>query len=161
MNLSPEVKIFILFQSEETPLSQDLNHFITTMTRIAFVIGVSFFIIAIIKGYNWLDALIFLIGTIVANVPEGLLATITVCLALTAKKMASKNCLVKNLQTVETLGSTTIICTDKTGTLTQNKMVVSHIWANNSIEHFESEEELMTVRSLEPQRDYASAGFKL
>ena len=131
------------------------------MTRIAFIIGVSFFIIAIIKGYNWLDALIFLIGTIVANVPEGLLATITVCMALTAKKMVSKNCLVKNLETVETLGSTTIICTDKTGTLTQNKMVVSHIWANNSIESFESEEELKTVRSLEPKRDCATADFNL
>ena len=62
---------------------------------------------------QWLDAVIFLIGIIVANVPEGLLATVTVCLTLTAKRMASKNCLVKNLEAVETLGSTSTICSDK------------------------------------------------
>merc|ERR1711971_966242 len=63
---------------------------------------IKFFIIAFILGYNWLDAVIFLIGIIVANVPEGLLATVTVCLTLTAKRMAAKNCLVKNLEAVET-----------------------------------------------------------
>ena len=63
-------------------------------------------------GYTWLESVIFLIGIIVANVPEGLLATVTVCLTLTAKSMARKNCLVKNLEAVETLGSTSTICSE-------------------------------------------------
>ncbi len=70
---------------------------------------------------------------IIAQVPEGLLPTVVVCLTLTAKRMATKNCLVKNLEAVETLGSTSIIIVEKTGTLTQNRMIVSHIWCNNSI----------------------------
>ena len=77
----------------------------------------TFFIIAMALGYEWLNAVVFLIGIIVANVPESLIATVTVCLTLTAKRMASKNCLVKNLEAVETLGSTSTICSDKTGAL--------------------------------------------
>jgi magnesium-transporting ATPase (P-type) len=71
-----------------------------------------------------------MIGIIVANVPEGLLATVTLSLALTATRMAEKFVLVKNLEAVETLGSTSCICSDKTGTLTQNRMTVSHIFVD-------------------------------
>ena len=88
-----------------------------------------------------LDAVIFLIGIIVANVPEGLLATVTVCLTLTAKRMASKNCLVKNLEAVETLGSTSTICSDKTGTLTQNRMTVAHMWFDDQIHESDTSED--------------------
>jgi sodium/potassium-transporting ATPase subunit alpha len=119
--------------SGETPIAKEIAHFIHIITGVAVFLGVSFFIIAFLLGYNWLDALIFLIGIIVANVPEGLLPTVTVCLTLTAKRMASKNCLVKNLEAVETLGSTSTICSDKTGTLTQNRMTVAHMWFDNRI----------------------------
>ena len=119
--------------SDETPIRKEIKHFITIISSIAVFLGASFGIISLIIGYTPVEAVVFVIGIIVANVPEGLLATVTVALTLTAKKMAKKNCLVKNIEAVETLGSTSVICSDKTGTLTQNKMTVMHWYVNNKV----------------------------
>jgi len=117
----------------ESPIAKELGSFVHVMTAVAMFFGIMFFAIGMVLGYSWIDSCIFLIGVTVANVPEGLLATVTVCLTLTAKRMAAKSCLVKNLEAVESLGSTSVICSDKTGTLTQNRMTVAHLWVDNEV----------------------------
>nr|CAD2171846.1 unnamed protein product [Meloidogyne enterolobii] len=139
--------------SGKTPIAREIEHFIHIITAVAVFLGVTFFIIAFILGYHWLTAVVFLIGIIVANVPEGLIATVTVCLTLTAKRMAQRNCLVKNLEAVETLGSTSTICSDKTGTLTQNRMTVAHIWQNLNIETVNTSEDAAADDNVDKQKN--------
>jgi sodium/potassium-transporting ATPase subunit alpha len=117
-------------ESAQTPLSIEIERFIKIISSVAIALGVIFFIFGVIYDYGTITNIVFAIGIIVANVPEGLLATVTVSLALTAQRMAGKMVLVKNLESVETLGSTSCICSDKTGTLTQNRMTVSHVYFN-------------------------------
>jgi len=121
-------------ETKQTPLSHEIERFIILISIVAVVLGVTFFLYGLlIVKYKPVDMLVFAIGIIVANVPEGLLATVTVSLALTAKRMSQKMVLVKNLESVETLGSTSCICSDKTGTLTQNRMTVSQIYYNKTV----------------------------
>jgi len=113
--------------SVDTPIRKELNHFIKIISAIAIFLGVIFFILSFLLQETFLASLIFAIGIIVANVPEGLLPTVTLALSLASRRMASRNALIKQLESVETLGSTTVICTDKTGTLTQNRMAVNSL----------------------------------
>ena len=120
-------------ESGETLISKEINRFVKMVAVIAITMGVIFFFINFGYGADVISNLIFCIGILVANIPEGLQITVTVCMALSAKKMAARKVLVKNLQSVETLGCTSCICSDKTGTLTQNKMTVSHLYFNNRL----------------------------
>merc|ERR1712025_27482 len=117
----------------KTPIAIEIEHFIHIITAVAVVLGTTFLCIGVARGETVITSLVFMIGIIVANVPEGLLATVTVALSRTAKKMKEKNVLVKNLEAVETLGSTTVIASDKTGTLTQNRMTVQHAWYDDDV----------------------------
>lgn len=119
-------------EKPEALMVAEIDRFVNIIAGIALTIGITFLIIAILTGYTVFESVIFTIGIIVANVPEGLLATVTLSLTITAERMASKAVLVKNTQTVETLGAVNVICSDKTGTLTQNHMIVRHAIFNSS-----------------------------
>ena len=111
-----------------TPLERDIGHLVRMIALIAGAVGVAFFALMLALGVPASDGFIFGIGVTVALVPEGLLPTVTLSLAIGAQRMAGQNALVRRLESVETLGATTFICTDKTGTLTENQMnVVSRL----------------------------------
>ncbi|XP_039583442.1 potassium-transporting ATPase alpha chain 1-like, partial [Passer montanus] len=120
-------------ENEKTPIAVEIEHFVDIIAGLAVFFGGTFFVVAMLIGYPFLRALVFFMAIVVAYVPEGLLATVTVCLSLTAKRLARRNCVVKNLEAVETLGSTSVICSDKTGTLTQNRMAVAHLWFDGQV----------------------------
>lgn len=111
-----------------TPLAIELDHVVRIVASIAVCVGVGFFALSLLVGSSAKDGFLFGIGVTVALVPEGLLPTVTLALAIGAQRMARQNALVRRLESVETLGSTTFICTDKTGTLTRNEMSVAAVW---------------------------------
>ncbi|AGP70758.1 cation-translocating P-type ATPase [Lacticaseibacillus rhamnosus] len=112
-----------------SPLQLELNRLTKQISLIAISLGVLFFVTAIFfVHYPVAQSFIFALGMIVAFIPEGLLPTVTLSLAQGVQRMAKKHALLKDLNSVETLGETTVICSDKTGTLTQNQMTVDHVW---------------------------------
>lgn len=115
----------------ETPIEKEIKHMTKILTLLALAAGVVFFLLGWFSDRGLLISTIFALTLIVANVPEGLLPTITLSLSLASQRMARRQALIKNLNSVETLGSATVICTDKTGTLTQNEMTVQSAWMPN------------------------------
>jgi magnesium-transporting ATPase (P-type) len=121
-------------KEEKSPLQKEINKVARMIATIAILMGITLFAATIfVLNLPLTIALLFAIGLTVANVPEGLLPTVTLALAAAARKMVNENALIKRLSSVETLGSTTIICTDKTGTLTKNEMTVRKIWIPNEL----------------------------
>jgi calcium-translocating P-type ATPase len=110
-----------------SPLRTELAYLSRVIGVVAVAIGLLFFLVGRLSGVPFWNAFIFAIGIIVAMVPEGLLPTLTLALVLASQRMAKRNVLIRHLSSVETLGSTTVICTDKTGTLTQNCMAVREL----------------------------------
>ena len=121
-------------------LEAEINRFIIIISIIAITLGVGFLVGGFGIGFPAVSNVTFAIGVIVANVPEGLLTCLTVCLALTANKLFLKNVMVKNMKSIETLGSITCICSDKTGTLTQNRMTVVHLWYDLDIKNVKDDQ---------------------
>ena len=126
-------------QAEEqtTPLQEKLNKLGKTLGIAALVICVVIFIVGLIQGKEPIHMFMTAVSLAVAAIPEGLVAVSTIVLAIGVQKMVKRNAIVKRLPAVETLGSATVICSDKTGTLTQNKMTVEKIFINSETKDLE------------------------
>jgi Ca2+-transporting ATPase len=130
-------KIAKLTQSvkkELSPLQKEMHRVVNIITGLSVGLGITFFFLGkMLGGLSLVGAFIFTIGITVANIPEGLLPTMSLALAMGVQRMAKRNVLVKQLSSVETLGSTNVICTDKTGTLTTNQISVNKIFINQKM----------------------------
>ena len=125
-------------EKQETPLQTKLNKLGKTLGIAALAICVFIFLIGLIQGKEPIHMFMTAVSLAVAAIPEGLVAVSTIVLAIGVQKMVKKNAIVKRLPAVETLGSATVICSDKTGTLTQNKMTVEKIFINGKTEDLEN-----------------------
>ncbi len=136
-------------EDTETPLGKKLNKLGKTLGIAAIVICIVIFLIGLLYGKNPIDMFMTAVSLAVAAIPEGLAAVSTIVLAIGVQRMVKKNAIVKKLPAVETLGSTTVICSDKTGTLTQNKMTVKKIFYNNKLVDIEKIDTNNTTPELE------------
>ena len=117
-------------REEKSPLQREIGTMARTVSKIAIATGVALFVMGHFLGLPWIGAVLFALGVMVACVPEGLPATLSVALAVGVQRMARQNALIKKLSAVETLGSTNVICTDKTGTLTKAEMTVKEMFVD-------------------------------
>ncbi|USN57025.1 MAG: HAD-IC family P-type ATPase [Candidatus Peribacteria bacterium] len=114
-------------EGDLSPLQQEINNISLKLTIGTIVVGAILFFIALLVHLSLQEAFLFALGIAMSLVPQGMPAQISVALSLASSRLSHQNVVVKKLSSVETLGSTTIICTDKTGTLTQNQMTVEHV----------------------------------
>lgn len=121
-------------KEDMTPLQVRLAHLSKILGIISVVICVAMFVVAVLQGRNLFDMLLLSISLAVAAIPEGLPAVVTIVLALGVQVMSKNNAIIRKLHAVETLGSVSVICSDKTGTLTQNKMHVVSTYADGSLQ---------------------------
>jgi sodium/potassium-transporting ATPase subunit alpha len=131
-----------------SPLQREIIKITRVIAAIATIMGVVFFVTGHLIGRTFWENFIFAVGIIIANVPEGLLPTVTLSLAMGSQRMVKRKALIKTLTSVETLGSVSVICTDKTGTLTQNKMDVKRIAFIDEGVKTEGQSFLLTVAQL-------------
>jgi len=121
-------------KEELSPLQKEVNRVSKLIALISVIMGLLFFFVGLVfTKMTFLASVMFAIGIILANVPQGLMPTLTLALSMAVLRMAKKNALIKKLSSVETLGCTNVICTDKTGTLTTNEMSVKKLWVDNKI----------------------------
>lgn len=125
-------------KSKESKIRAELNEFVGLISTIAIILGISFFGLGVIIGRTFWESIVFGIGIIVANVPEGLLPTVTLTLSLAGQKMAKDDALVKDIEAIETLGGVTVICTDKTGTLTENRLSTRYLYYNQTLHEYDA-----------------------
>jgi magnesium-transporting ATPase (P-type) len=116
-----------------SPLEGEMRRVVRVISIIAISTGLAFLVISLVGSIDFQDAATFAIGVSVALVPEALLPTVTLSLALGAQRIAKRHAVVRHLESVETLGSVTFICTDKTGTLTRNQMQVVRVWTPDGV----------------------------
>ena len=129
-------KIALLTQAggePPSPLQREIARLSRLVALLAMALGVVFFAIGQLLGLSFWENFIFAIGIIVANVPEGLLPTVTLSLAMATQRMAKRKALIRHLPAVEALGAATVICSDKTGTLTQNRMTVKRLFIDDGL----------------------------
>jgi calcium-translocating P-type ATPase len=138
-------------ETAASPLEEQVRHVAWLIALVAVAAGLAFLPIGwLLAGLPLQDAATFAVGLIVANVPEGLLPTLTLALAVGVAALARRGALVKRLSAVETLGSTTAICTDKTGTLTENRMRAVRVWTPSTELDFESDVDVEAALRTDP-----------